>query len=276
MKVREIILFILAISSCMVHAQRKPKIKGNKSVVAVSTDLPAFNAIELNDDLEINLEKSTAIGYTITADDNLIDVLKFKVVDSTLVITSFYKVTGNKEFTITVHYDELRNITLRKGEIAMEDMISSDELTVKVLGSSRINLKANASIMSIQMEDNSKGDFRLESDSLRIELKDKIDATIYSVSEKNSLTMSKNAMAVLEGTTDTLQIKLSDNVNLKAQKLEAGLIYAQIEETSTARIYAYKLLELSAKGSSKTYLWGNPKIEILEFLDTSELYKKVE
>jgi len=88
--------------------------------------------------------------------------------------------------------------------------------------------------------------------------------------------MHNNASAVVEGTADTLNIKLSGSSDLKAEKMESGVISARLEETTKARLYAYKSIELSSAGSAKTYLWGNPKIILNEFLNTSELYKREE
>lgn len=273
---KKVILALLVLSNCLVHAQRKPKIKGNRSVVEINEELPPFNAVELNDDLEIFLQKSNTEGYSIVADDNLLDILKFKVVDSTLIISSFYKIIAKKQLDITVNYRELEGITLRDGKIGVKEMISSDQLFVNTFGSSKLDLNANAEIMSINMEENSSGVFNLDSDSLNITLKDKVNAYIYSVGEKNTIEMNKNTSATMEGTTDTLQIKLYGSSNLKAEKLEAATIVARLEESTSARVYAYKNFELSSKGTSKIYLYGNPKITLLEFMDTSVLYKKEE
>lgn len=266
-------LFVIC-SVCVVHAQRKPKIKGNKNVVEVVENLPAFNAIELSDDLDIILQKGNTEGYVLTADDNLIDVLKFRVVDSTLIITSFYKITSKKKLDIVINYYDLNAITVNDGRIKMQDKIDTDELVVNTTGSAKLQLNANAAVMDIIMGGNSSGDFNLEVDSLNITLKDRIDVGIYAVSETNIITMQDNASVKMDGSTINMQINLTDNANIKAQKLQANLINANLEGSPTARIYATESLELSSAGSSKTYISGDAKIEILDFLDTSELHKE--
>lgn len=270
---KKLILFFVIFSTCAIQAQRKPKIKGNKNVIEVSEDLPAFNAIELNDDLEIFLQKANTEGYRLTADDNLVDVLKFRVVDSTLVISAFYKITGKKKLDITINYYELNAISMNDGRIKMQDMIDSDQLTVNISGNSKLQLNANASVMDIVMDGNSSGDFNLEGDSLNITLKDRIDVSIYAVSETNIINMLENASAKMDGSSTNMQVNLSGNANLRAQKLQADLISANLEGSPNARIFAKERLELSSAGASKTYLSGDAKIEILDFLDTSELHK---
>ncbi len=271
---KNLITLIILLVCFQTFAQRKPKIKGNKSVIEVREDLPAYKAIELIDDLEIVLQKGPNEGYTINADDNLIDVLKLKVVDSTLIISSFYKITSKKKLEITVNYTELEAITMRDGKINMKDVISSDQLVVNIYGPSRLELNATAPIMNINMEGMSSGDFNLASDSLNITLKDRIDARIYSVGASNTVQMFKNASAKMEGSADVFNVHLFGNSNLKASKLEAAIIKANLEESSNARLNAYENLELSTRGSSKTYLYGNAKIVVLDFLDTSQLHKE--
>lgn len=276
MKMKTLTLLVVVLSIGITHAQRKPKIKGNRSVIDVQEDLPPFNALELNDDLDIYLEKSAQPGYTITADDNLIDVLKFKVEDNTLYISSFYKITAKKKLEIIVGYTELQSITLREGVVKMDDIISTEELQVNTFGTSRLQLNASASVVNITMEGISSGDFNLDSDSLNVLLKDRVDASIYVVGKTNMVNMHKNASAKMEGTADTLNLKLFENANFKGKVFEAAVVNASLEATASARIYAYRDLKLSSKGSAKTYLYGDPKISLIEFLDTSELLKRTE
>lgn len=271
---KKLILLFIIFSTCAIQAQRKPKIKGNKNVLEVSEDLPAFNAIELNDDLDIFLQKANTEGYQLIADENLFNVLKFKVVDSTLVISSFYKITSKKKMDIIINYYELNSITLNDGRIKMQDMIDTDELAVHTTGNAKLQLNANASVMDIVMDGNSSGDFNLEGDSLNITLKDRIDISIYAVSETNIITMQDNASAKMDGSSINMQINLTGNTNFRAKKLQADLISANLEGSPNARIYAKERLELSSAGASKTYLSGDAKIEILDFLDTSELHKE--
>lgn len=273
-KMKKFILLLIAFSTFAIQAQRKPKIKGNKSVVNITESLPAFNTIELNDGLSINLQKASEEGYKLTIDDNLIDVLKFKVEDGTLFISSFYKITRKKKLEITVNYRELSAVILRDGKIEMKDVIETDELTIETYGSSKLELNANTNLTHLTMEGNSSGNLNLESDSLNITLKDRIDARIYSTSEKNTIKMNSNASVIMEGTVYALSATLSDKANLKARKLEAEGVEIIAEGSPTARVYATSDFELTSKGSSKTYLSGTAEIDIIEFLDTSELHKE--
>tara|TARA_R110000796_G_scaffold37722_4_gene95453 strand:+ start:378567 stop:379415 length:849 start_codon:yes stop_codon:yes gene_type:complete len=274
MKIKYSILIISLFVSCFTFSQRKPKIKGSKVVVEVREELEPFNAITLDDNLEITLKKSVNFGYSLSIDDNLVDVLKFKVVDNKLTISSFYDITSKKKMEITVFYDNLNSITIHDGKIKTEDIVTSDALSVTTYGSSRLTLNANVTIMDVLMLENSSADLIISADSLNITLKDRIDAQIYAVSKNNNLEMFKNAQVKMEGNSDIFDIHLYENASLKAENLEASDINLTIESSASAYINALNSLSLSSKETAKTYFYGSGKINIIDFLDTSVLSKR--
>ncbi len=271
---RNAIILLIICFPIVIKAQRKPKIKGNRQVTEVREELTSFNAIELNDNLELTLKKSFGEGYEILADDNLIDILKFKVIDSTLVVSAFYEVTSKKKLEITINYKELKAITLRDGKITGEDIINADEIYLNVFGPSKIDIKANAFVGHVNMEDNSVGDFNLDIDSLNINMKHKSDARLYAVTGAKNITLLNTSSLTIEGTTDSLQLKMLNNTKFKGEKLQTGGAALELEESALARVYVTRDLELQSRGDSKTYLYGDPRISILQFLDTSQLIKK--
>jgi len=268
------LLFIVTILSFQGFSQRKPKIKGNKNVIEVREDLESFTAIELADDLDITIQKSSQEGYELEVDDNLIDVLKFTVEDGILKISSFYNITSKRKLDITIFFQELNSISMLNGKISMKDVISTDRLTVRTSGAARLELNATADIIDITMEEISSGDFNLASDSLNLNLKDRIDVKLYTTGAKNSLYMYKNASAKVEGTADILMAKLYGNSSLKASGLQSNEVLLIAEDSPDAEIRALNTFQLSSKGAAKTKLYGDAKITISDFLDTSRLEKE--
>ncbi len=268
------LLIILLVISANGYSQRKPKIKGNKNVIEVREDLEPFNAIELVDDLDIVIQKATTEGYALELDDNLLDVLKFKVENGTLKISSFYNITGKKKLEITIFFQELNSIRMMNGKISMKDVISTDRLSVETFGTSRLELNATADIMDINMEEISSGDFNLASDSLNLTLKDRIDVKLYTTGASNNIYMYKNASAKVEGTTDFLMAKLYGDTSLKASDLQANYVLVVAEDSPDIEVRALNTLQLSSKGGTRTKLYGEPEITILDFLDRSRLEKE--
>ena len=273
MKIK-LLLLLLMCSTLAIQAQRKPKIKGNRTVIEVKDALPPFTKLELRDDLEVTLRRSTEEAYTVTADDNLIDVLKFKIEDSTLVISSFYQITAKKKLDIEIAYTQLSSIMLSDGKLTSIDKISSEVLKITTLGSAKIELGADAGLVKIDMQDNSSGTFNLTADSLSVNLLNKADANIYSNSYNNALAMKDNSSLEIEGTADSFEITLDGNAKLRAEDLESRKINATLMASSDARFFVTDVINLRQQGSSRCYLYGDPAIELKQFTDTAELIKR--
>jgi hypothetical protein len=268
------LFLMVSVISFQAYSQRKPKIKGNKNVIEVREDLEPFTAIELVDDLDVVLQKSSQEGYTLELDDNLVDVLKFKVEEGILKISSFYNITSKRKLNITIFFQEIRSVNMLNGKISMKDVISTDRLKVHTSGTSRLELNATADIIDITMEEISSGDFNLASDSLNVILKDRIDVKLYTTGANNSIYMYENASAKVEGTADFLMAKLYGNSSLKASELQTSDVLLVTEDSPNAEIRALGNFQLSSRGNTKTKLYGDPKITISDFLDTSRLEKE--
>ena len=271
---KKLILVAAMVLPLLVMAQRRPKIKGNRTVTEVRDELPPFNAIELNDDLDIRLKKSFGEGYEIVADDNLIDILKFEIVDSTLVISSYYTVTTKKQFDITIKYKDLKAITVRDGKIKGEDEIAADALYLNVFGPASLEVRANAFTIDLAMENTSKGEFWMDVDSLNVSLRNRSDANIYVAGGTSKVTLQDNGAVTMEGTTEDLELIAGSNTKFKGEKFESGNAKVQVDMAAVARVKALKTFELASRDNAKTFLYGDPQIAVSEFMDTSQLVKK--
>jgi len=271
---RKLLVLLFAIIPLLSIAQRKPKIKGSRIVEEITDALPAFNAIVLNDDLEIHLERANAPGYHIVADDNLFDILKFEVEGSTLMISSYYDVTAKKQLDITVNYSELQSISIKKGSVISNNVIESNELFVDGFENTRMDIQANVAVMDINLEDNSKGDFHVDADSLNITLNQRTEALVYATANSTVLDLEGNSTLTLEGSSQQLQADFLQKSRYKGEAMQAGNFKFTIQDDASARVFAVDEVDILAKGSSVIYLYGTPKIQIQEFSGTTQLIKK--
>jgi len=153
-------------------------------------------------------------------------------------------------------------------------VISNEVFFIDAFGNSKLDLRVDAGVMNLNMEENGSGDFNLDVDSLNVTMRGRTDASVYSVSGAKNIELGDNSNLKLEGTTDTLLANLSSNAKLRAQKLEATTVDLNLLQSADASVNAYREIKLVSNGNSKTFLYGNPKIIIEEFLDTSQLIKK--
>ena len=108
-KIRALALVLALLVGAGAWAQRKPRIQGNRNPVEITESLPPFKYLRLEDDLEVRIRQQGSGGYELRVDDNLVDVLQFQVQDSTLVISSFYDITGSRARVCCTMREAARN-----------------------------------------------------------------------------------------------------------------------------------------------------------------------
>ncbi len=259
-----------------VYAQRKPRLKGNREVTMVTDALPPFSRLELADDLAIVLKRSAEESFTITADDNLVDVIKFKVNNGTLVISSFYEITSRKELNIVVTFSQLEMITVKEGrvETAEGERINTDALQIETYGNSRVRLDGDVGTLSVEMRDNSKGEYTMTSDSLSVKMGQKSDAQLYVNAFSGSVDIQDNTLLQLEGTSGSLDLKVRGNGKLRGQDFEVDDLTAGISDSGDARIFARNRLQIGLTGNARCYLFSEPEITLTAFKDNAEFFKR--
>ena len=272
---KKLLLLLLLGCPLLASAQRKPTLRGSRVVTEVKKELPPFNAISLVGDLEISLKRSFGPGYSLVADDNLVDVLKFEVVDSTLVISSYYDIRARKQLDIQVEYTHLKAISLKAGSVTTMDVIESEALFVDGFNTARLDLRAKGGTMDINLEGSSGGNFNVDVDSLAVSMGDRAKAYLYSVGETSVLDLEGQSSLTLEGSANKVQLQMQGNAKYKGETLEAGDMVIQMQQDPTAHVQAYGQLELSLKGNAKVYLFGTPSILVHEFLDAVQVIKRL-
>jgi hypothetical protein len=75
---KPIAFIVLLIVCTTIIAQKKPKIQGNKEVIQIVQNIPeSFNALEIDDGLEVTLTPGVQNGYIMDVDRNLAEVVQF-------------------------------------------------------------------------------------------------------------------------------------------------------------------------------------------------------
>ena len=262
--------------STLAFSQKKEKVKGSKIVTIVQKEVQPFTAIEVQDDLEIFLIKGDKNGVELEADDNLHDAIDLKYNGGTLILTSVKDITGFKKFTIRVTYtDELKSVEAKnKAKIQGPEEINLEEVTFKSFDNSKMFLNVNAKALTIIGNDKSEIQLNAKSESINIELSKNSDMKALISSTEMKFDMYQKSKATIEGDVIDLKLRLDNNTNLIGKNLNAKNCELIAEGYSNATIMAETSLSLDASGSSEVYLYGEPKIELKKFTDTSTLYKK--
>ena len=275
MKRISILLALLVICSTS-FSQKKPKIKGDKDVTTTTERiLKKFNAIEVDDELEVSLKQGDENSYSLTTDRNLQEIIQFSVRDSVLKIYTTNKITSHKKLAINLTFITLEHITIKNdAQVSSEGRIEGHVVYVNAYNSSQFDLDIRATDLIVTMQRNTDGQLKSRTTNTTIVMNDRTDLDASVIAEKTTVTLTKSAQLNLAGDCDLVVFSLKDKTELDAREMKATAADLYTSNKSDVYVYAGRNLEIYAKGKSNIYVYGDPKIEIKGLTDQSKIIKK--
>ena len=268
-------LLIMIVIGYSCGAQKLDKIKGNKEVVDIYQTLEAFNLLEISSGLDVSIKQGEEAGYHLETDSNLVDVIAFEVTEEKLHIYAKNSIQSSKKLKIDLTVGNLTMITINDGaELNGLNLITADTLSVIVLDNSEFKLDLKIEELQITMGGSSKGDLAIKGGKLSVTLND--NSTL-----KGDMTINECVLAVkersdfdMDGDVEDLDITATESANIKAAALRAENVNIIASDDSDINVNVTKELKLYAKDKSTINLYGNPKITVEGFKDSSRLIKK--
>jgi Putative auto-transporter adhesin, head GIN domain len=274
---KQYVLFAFVLLSTVSFSQKKEKIKGSKTVTTEQKEVGLFEALEVEDNLEIFLEKGDKNALTIEADDNLHDVISIDLKDKILRIFTSKEVTNSKKLIVKVIYTNNFKLVTSKNESVVNALseMQLDDVTFKALDYSKLFLNVNAKNFKLANDNKSRTELNLKAEKAAVQLSNNasLKALITAVDLKCDLYQKSEAN--LEGDVVNGLIRLDNNTELIANKLTLKNADVTTEDYTTLKVFAATLITISAGEKSEIQLFGNPKIEIKKFADECKLIKKI-
>lgn len=270
-------IITLIFSTSILLAQKAEKIKGSKVVTTSQKEIKSFNAIEIGDNLEVNLEKGDKNEIKIEADDNLHDIINLEVQDDILMISTSKEAQGFKKLSVKITYTNNLNLVTTKDESVVNAIqeIILDNITFKTFDKSKLFLNVNSKNFILQSNDKSKIELNLKGENSFIELSKNatLKALINSVDLKCDLYQKANA--VIEGDATNANLRLDNSAELNARNFNIKNGNLAIEGNANCSILAENSIVISATDRAEIALFGTPKIEINKLEGEAKLLKKL-
>lgn len=270
-------IITLIFSTSILLAQKAEKIKGSKVVTTSQKEIKSFNAIEIGDNLEINLEKGDKNEIKIEADDNLHDIINLEVQDDILMISTSKEAQGFKKLSVKITYTNDLNLVTTKDESVVNAIqeIILDNITFKTFDKSKLFLNVNSKNFILQSNDKSKIELNLKGENSFVELSKNatLKALINSVDLKCDLYQKANA--VIEGDATNANLRLDNSAELNARNFNIKNGNLAIEGNANCSILAENSIVISATDRAEIALFGSPKIEINKLEGEAKLLKKL-
>lgn len=270
-------LIILLLSTTLVFSQKAEKIKGSKVVTSSTQQVKPFTMIEVEDNIEIYLEKGVKSEIKIEADDNLHDVISLKVENNILIISTSKEIQGFKKLTVKVTYTNDLNLITTKDEsivTAIQEIIL-DTITFKSLDKSKLFLNVNAGNFNLLADDKSKIELNLKSETAFVELSKNSSLKALINSAELKCDLYQKSSAIIEGDSDNSMIRIDNLAELNARKFNSKTSDLTIEGKANCSLLVENNFILDANDNSEISVYGNPKIEIRKFSGEAKLLKKL-
>ena len=269
-------IIALIFSSSILLAQKAEKIKGSKVVTTSTKETKSFNAIEVEDNLEINLEKGDKNEIKIEADDNLHDIINFNVQDEILIISTSKEAQNFKKLAVKVTYTNDLNLVTTKDESVINAIqeIILDNITFKTLNKSKLFLNVNAANFILQADDKSKIELNLKGDNTFIELSKNTSLKALINSTNLKCDLYQKATATLEGDANNTTLRLDNSAELTARNFNSKNTDISIEGSASCSLLAENTIVIDATDTTEIELYGSPKIEIRQLAGEAKLFKK--
>ncbi|MDI5887269.1 MULTISPECIES: GIN domain-containing protein [Flavobacterium] len=270
-----ILLFLL--STTLLFAQKKEKIKGSKTVTVEQRKVGDFESLTVEDNLEVYLERGERTELKIEADENLHDIISLDLSDNLLRIYTTKQATNYKKLIVRVTYTNDLNMVTSKNETtvnAIQEILVND-LTFKAHDASKLFLNVNAKNFVLQSDDKSKTELNLKSENTTIELSKNASLKALVTTTDLKVDMYQKSDATIEGDAANAIIRLDNNSSLTGNKLTIKNVDVTTESYSNCSVNAVTTVIIDAANKSEIQLVGAPKIEIRKFADEAKLIKKL-
>lgn len=272
---KTITLTFLVLFSLTITAQKKEKIKGNKEVLEVYKNLESYSQLEITDGLKVFLMQTSAEGYRLKTDSNLVDVVIFEVIEGKLKISANKNITFSKKLEIYLTFSSLNKITLgQNSKVLGQNNLKLENIELLSFDESYFDLDIQSNDLMLQMNGNAKGELKLSNKNATMTLNDNANLK-GSISTTNfNLTLNKRADMSIKGRSDNLNLITTGSSDIDAKKLKTTNAIVNASGSSKIRVNASKDLKISAKGKSDIYVYGDPEIKVEGLIDKSQIIKK--
>ena len=269
-------LLLLLLFTSLSFAQHKEKIKGSKIVTLEPKEISSFNQIEIEDNLEVFLERGEKNEIKIEADDNLHSIINIDLNAKTLRLNTSKSAANYKKLIVRVTYTkELKMITAKDHSIiyAIQEILL-DDITFKAHDNSSLNLNVNSSNFILLSDDKSKTELNLKSEIATIELSKNATLKALVSTQELKCDLYQKTKATLEGDVTNANIRLDNNAVFTGNNLVIKNAELLAESYSNCSINVNTIIIIDASGNSEIEIYGDQKIELKRFVDNPTLRKK--
>lgn len=273
---KKLLILCLCLSHGISTFAQKEKIKGNKIVMTDEKVVEAFHSIDLQDEFEVTIQEDNDNIVKIEADSNLQEFVDVEVRDSVLRIKARRDFRKAKAQNITILYGgELRSIrTYNKIQLTSKSPIKSPNFLISANDQSEVFLTVEGEQIEGKTNGKAEAELHFSGKEAIYQVNESSKLKSLATVENLNIDLYQKGAARVEGETKTLQIRADSGADFYGEKFRSKNTKLIVEGSSHCYVLADKDLSIEAIDKAEIYILGEPKIEIVKFLNEAILYKK--
>lgn len=274
---RNTALFLLLLVTTLTFAQKREKIKGSKIVTTSIKEVGDFDALEVDDNIEVYLERGEKNEIKIEADDNLHDIIGMDLREKTLRLYTSKESSIFKKLSVRVTYTKsfTKVITKNDAVIYAIQELQLDDITFNSFDYSKLLLNVNAKKFSLVADDKSKSEINLKSDDAALQLSKNSSIKSLVSAIKFKCDLYQKANAAIEGAAEKGSIRIDNNSIFTGTKFNIKEANFTAENNASGTVFAEISISLAIGDKAEVSLLGKPKIELTRFSEEAKLIKKI-
>jgi hypothetical protein len=276
MKNYTLVLLLLVVSTAT-FAQKKEKIKGSKLVTIASKEIGNFNSLEVNDNLEVYLERGEKNEIKIEADDNLHEIIGMDLNGQSLRLYTSKETTIFKKLIVRVTYTKELTKVIAKNEAVINAIqeVQLEDITFNSVDFSKLFMNINSKKFSLIADDKSKIELNLKAESASVQLSKNAILKALVVVNDFKCDLYQKTNAAIEGSAVNGTFRLDNNSILTGNKFTVKNANLTAESYTTCSLLAETTISIAAGDKAEIQLLGLPKIEITKFTEEAKLVKRL-
>ncbi|HEY1194268.1 GIN domain-containing protein [Flavobacterium sp.] len=270
-------LLLLLFVTTLTFAQKREKIRGSKVVTTSVKEVGSFDAIEVDDNLEVYLEQGEKNEIKIEADDNLHDIIGMDLREKTLRLYTNKETAIFKKLAVKVTYTKSLNKVISKNDAVVYAIqeLQLDDITMNCLDFSKLFLNVNAKKFNLIADDKTRTELNLKAEDANLQLsKNAVVKTLVSA-VKFKCDLYQKGNAAIEGIAEKATIRLDNNSVFTGTKFTLKDATVTAENFAVGSILAETTLSLAIGDKAEISLLGNPAIQLTRFSEEAKLLKKI-
>lgn len=270
------LVLLLLVASTTTFAQKKEKIKGSKTVTIASKEIGEFNSLEVNDNLEVYLERGEKNEIKIEADDNLHEIIGMDLNGQALRIYTSKDASIFKKLIVRVTYTKDLTKVIAKNTTVVNAIqeLQLDDITFNSVDYSKLFLNVNSKKFALIADDKSKTELNLKSENASVQLSKNAGLKALVVATDFKCDLYQKANAAIEGSATNGSLRLDNNSTFIGNKFTVKNANVTAESYSTCSLLAETTIAIAAGDKAEVQLLGTPKIELTRFTEEAKLIKR--